>query len=387
MSTTITQIEESLSGMMHGGTLNKVRNRYALYERVANTLLTRLDPVETIRLQALSQLVHDDLQDYTLPSDYKKLIDLFPVEDRTSSERAARVYAEPFGAELALRNKQISIEAKEGVKYIRINWRDTGAKALHTMNSLTDNGTIAIVGTASGLKATTLHKLSGSASIEFDLAVSGDGIQGTGLTAVDLSSWDEISDFIIPVYLGSVSALTSITFIFGNDLTANYWTCVAQTTQADGTAFRVGWNFILCPWQTATETGTVAPATIDAFKITFAMTAAITNVRVDNILVSLGRFFDIKYYSQFAFKNSAGTWLGKPTADTDSVVLLGTALQIYLLECVVAMAQQMEGKDSGFDINWARQELADLYQRYRAEHPSEAKQNVGRYWNLGNFRR
>ena len=43
------------------------------------------------------------------------------------------------------------------------------------------------------------------------------------------------------------------------------------------------------------------------------------------------------------------------------------------------MAQQMEGKDSGFDINWARQELADLYQRYRAEHPSEAKQNVGRY--------
>jgi len=387
MSTTITQFEENLSAMMHGGTLNKVRNRYALYERVANTVLTRLDPLETMRLTALTQSVHDDLNDYALPSDYKKLIDIFPVEDRTSSERGARVYAEPFAAELAVRNQQLTIESKEGVKYIRLNWKDKGAKTIHTMDSLTTNGTIAIVGTASGLKATTLHKLSGSSSIEFDSAASGDGIQCTDFTDVDLTDWDEQADFIVPVYFGSVSNITSVSFIFGNDLTTNYWTCVAQTTQSDGTAFRVGWNYLLFPWSTATESGTVVPSTIDCFKLTIATSGAVSNIRVDNILASLGRFFDIKYYSQYSFKDSVGTWLSKPTADTDSVVLIGTALQIYLLECVIAMAQQIEGKDSTFDIQWAKNELAELYQRYRAEHPSEAKPIVGRYWNLGNFRR
>jgi len=387
MSQTIIELEENLTGLAHGGSLKRVRNRNALYERVANTLLSKLDPVETIRLQELSSAVHDDLQNYPLPADYKKIIDIAPVQDRQSSDRASRVLSEPFSAELGLSNKRIAIEALEGVKFLRLDWKDSSAKTLHTMDSLTSNGTISTVGSATGLKANTLYKLSGTASIEFDLVATGDGIQNTTLTSVDLSTEDELGGFIVPVYFGSISNLTSLTFIFGNDLTTQYWTSVAQTTQADGTAFRVGWNFLLFPWSTATETGTVTPSTIDSFKLTVAATGAINNIRVDNILVSLGRIFDLKYYSQYLFKNSGGTWISKPTSDSDSLVLTGTSLQIFTLESLKAIAQQMEGKDSVFDINYANSELPSLYQLYRAEHPSEAKRPVGKYWSTRPFRR
>jgi len=388
MSITVQELKNNLIGMSHGGTLNKVRNFYSLCERAANTMLARLDPVETVREQALTQAVHDDLQNYNLPSDYKKIIDLAPQDDRQSRDRAARRYMEPFAAELNLRNKDIAIEAREGVKFIKINWKSNSAKTLHSMNSLTDDGTISVVGSASGLKINELYKLSGNASIEFDLSASGDGISVLNKTNnVDLENWDEMADFIVPVYFGSVTNFTSLSFLFGNDITTKFWTPTAQTAQSDGTAARIGWNYFLFQWVGATETGTVDPATIDSFKLTIAATGAISNIRVDNILVSLGRFFDLKYYSQYLFRNSAGTWLSQPVSDDDSIILLGTALQIYILECFIACVQQMEGKDMVSDYTWAKNELDDLYRRYRAEHPSEAKKQIGNYWGLPRFKR
>lgn len=388
MSITVGQIKTHLTGMLHGGTLNKVRNVFEAMERGANVTLTKIDPIDTERVQQLTQVVHDDLQNYPIASDYKKTIDIAPVEDRQSRDRAQRVYLEPFAAGLSLRNKVITIESNEGTKFMRINWKSESAQTLHTMDSLTADGTISVVGSATGLKANTLYKLSGSASIEFDLVASGDGIQDLNKTNVlDLEDWDEYADFIVPVYFGSVAKFTSITFIFGNDLTTKYWTSVAQTTQADGTAVKAGWNFFIFPWSTATETGTVNPVTIDSFKLTIAATGAISNIRVDNILVSLGRVFEHKYYSQYIFKNSAGTWISKPTTDDDTCILTGTALEIYMRETVAAMAQQMEGKDSEFDLRWTASELAVLYPRYRKEYPSQSKPIVGSYTSTPRFKR
>ena len=385
MSSTVQQIKSSLTGMNGGASVDDIVNLYELMERAANTMLAKIDPLDTIRLQSLSQFVHDDLQNYALPSDYKKVIDLANVEDRQSTDRAQRVAVEPFAANIALRNKEISIEALEGVKYVRINWKDLTAITLHTMDSLTANGTISVVGSATGLKANTQYKLSGTASIEFDLVATGDGIQNTTLTAVDLTDEDEIADIIIPVYLPTTSGITSFTFIMGNDLTTNYWTSTAQTTQADGTAFRAGWNFLLFPWSTATETGTVAPATIDSFKLTVAATAAKNNIRVDNILVSTGRLFDLKYYSQYIFKNSSGTWISIPTTDDDTCILAGTEIQIFLLECLIAIYQQMRVKEK--DYNFSKIELNDLYRRLRGEHPSQSKPLTDKYWGTPSFYR
>ena len=384
----ITQAKEHLTGMLHGGSLNKVRNIDSIFERAANTMLLKLDPVDTIRTQPLSNTIHDDIFNYSLPSDYKKIIDLIPQDNRNNSDNALRNTANYFDVQKAIKQKRVSIEGSEGSKIIRVNWRSRSGKILTTVNSLTDNGTWSAVGTASNLAQDTIFKKSGNGSIKFDVSALGDGIQNTTLSAVDLTNEDVVADVFAWFYVKNstdLANINSISIIWGNDLTTAYWTGVAQTTQADGSAFQVGWNLIKIPWSTATETGTVAPATIDSAKITFDVDGAITQLRVDNIIFSIGRNFDFKYYSKYIFKNSSGTLLSKPTSDDDTVLLDNDAIQIWLLETLIACAQQIEGVDSGFDINWAERELygsgdkPGLYKKYRVEYPSMSKCAIG-YW-------
>lgn len=371
--------------MGHSSTLGKVRNKYEMYERAASIFLQKAKPLETMRTAALASTVHDDFYFYALPSDYNSLIDLYPQDNRTSWDMAYRRLAGQFDLEKAIKERTISIEGSEGSKIIKINWRSRQGKVLHTMNSVTANGTWSAVGSATGLKANTIFKVSGSASIEFDLVASGDGIQNTTMTAVDMTDEDEVADVFVWLYFPSVP--TSVSAVWGNDLTTNYWTSTAQTTQADGTAFKVGWNILKFPWSTATETGTVAPATIDSFKLTIASSSAMNNVRVDNIVFSIGRNFDLKYYTKYFFKNSAGTYISIPTTNDDTVLVDNDSLPLFLFELLKAMAHQVEGTDSNFDLQYAQAELAELYPSFRSEYPDQRKKAVGRTTSGPRFQR
>ena len=398
----ITEVKEHLIGIGHSGTLNKVRNLEAALERGANTMLAKIDPIETERIQGLASVVHDDVYNYSLPSDYKKLIDLYPQDDRMSWDTAQRTYLERFDRRKGISQKNLTIESNNGTKFIRINWRTRAGKTLNAMNDVDDNGTWSAVATASGVAQDTITKYTGGGAVRVDLAASGDGIQNTTMTALDLTDDDEVADIFLLFYVKNstdLANLTSVTFRWGNDLTTNYWTGVAQTAQADGTAFQVGWNLVKVPWSTATETGTVAPATVDSARITFAILAAISDIRVDNIIFSIGRNFDIKYYSQYAIRNSAGTWLAKTTDDNDNVVFEGTSYQIFLHECGIAIAHQVEGSDAAFDLAFHRralngnpdspdpEERMGLYAKYRSEFPSQSKKAITVYSSGPRFKR
>lgn len=374
---TVSQIKQHLTGLGHGGTLNKVRNIDEMLERSAAQFLLKVHPLESIRVGSLTGTVHDNFYDYSLQSDFGAMIDLIPQDNRQTWDSAYRSPSGAFDLQKAIRNKVVSIEGRDGTKMIRINWKSRQGKTLNTMDSLTANGTWSSVGSAANLKANSIFKVSGNASIEFDLVATGDGIQNTTMSEVDMTDEDETADIFIPIYLPSVP--TSITAIWGNDVTTNYWTSTAVTTQADGTAFRVGWNTIKFSWSTATESGTVDPTAIDAFKLTVTNATAMNNIRVDNIIFSIGRNFDMKYYSKYLYKNSAGTYLSKPSTDDDYVTIDNDTLPIYLFECLTDMAHQMEGTDSAFDLNFASGKLKELYPAYKGLYPSQAKKQAGRY--------
>lgn len=398
MGITVGQFKESLTAELHGGTLSKVRNVEAMLERAANTMLMKVDPIDTERIIPLTQAVHDQVYNYTLATDYKKIIDLYPQDNRTFLDSSHRKYARAFDLKKAFAEKTISVESSEGTKFLRINWPTVSPKLVNAMDSTTANGTWTAITGASGLVADALYKITGSASLRFNLTASGGGLQNTTMQQIDLSSWDEEADFFIWFYFPAVSALTSITGIWGNDLTTNYWTSVAQTAQADGTAFKIGWNLIRFPWSTASETGTVVPTAIDSFKFTIQSTGAISNVRTDNIVVSLGRMFDMKYYSKYILKNSAGTWISRTTTDDDVIVLDSDAIQLYHLETLIAAAQQVEGSDSSFDITFANRQLhgdptavsiegrLGLYRLYKGENPSQSKKATNRWFSPPRFR-
>lgn len=387
---TYDEIRANLGGLLHGGDADDLSEVELMFERSANTLLAKIDPMETIRTAALSNVVHDDVFNYALPSDFKSLIDIYPQDNRDSNDKAIRISAAPFDLQKMIKDKKVSIEGSEGSKILRINWRSRQGKVLNTMNTYNGNGTWIAVGSATSIATDTIFKVSGSGSVKFNLVATGDGISNIGMTAVDLTDEDEVADVFVWVYLPSVP--TSLTARWGNDITTKYWTAVAQTTQSDGTDFRVGWNLIKFPWSTATETGTVAPATIDSFKLTVANSTAISGIRVDNIIFSIGRNFDIKYYSKYLAQNSSGTWISRTSDDTDVCTLDSDAIQIYHLENLIAAAQQQES--GAVDITWAKQELngnplstdknerMGLYAKYRAKYPSMAKRVVSNYGGL-----
>ena len=387
----IGESKDNLSGLLHGADVDDLESWALLYERTANNLLTNITPIDTQRTVPLVQAVHDDIYNYPLPSDFRELVDLYPQDNRESFDTAIRRSSRIFDLRKAIHDKEVAIEGSEGTKFIRINWKGRQASTLHNMDSVTANGTWSVVGTATGLQANSIFKMTGSASIEFDAVVDGDGIQNSDMTAVDMTDEDEVADVYVWMYFGAVSALTSVSAIWGNDLTTNFWTAVAQTTQADGTAFKVGWNLLRFPWSTASQTGTVDPATIDSFKLTIDRTAQIDNIRVDNIIFSIGRNFDIKYNSKFLFKNSAGVWISKPTDDTDTINLDNDAINIFQYELLKEAAFEIESSNSGGDIEFANLKLhgdssssdpkmrIGLYGKYARDYPDQMKKVIGSY--------
>lgn len=394
MSYTIGAVKEHMIGLGHSGTLNRVRNFEAMCERVANTMLSKVKPLELMYIAELAQPIHDQIYDYALQTYFSSLIDVYPVDNRDSLDQGDREYAETFDRRKAIDRNKISIESKNGVKFARIDWPVNAPTVVNAMDSLTANGTWSVVASAANLKIDTLRKMSGTASIEFDVVASGDGIKNTTMTQLNLSAIDGEGDFFLWMYFPTITKLTSISAKWGNDLTLKYWTSVAQTTQADGSAFVAGWNLVRFPWSSATETGVVDDTTIDSFQITVASTGAIAQIRVDNIVVSLGRYFDIKAYSKFLFQDTSGNWEARPTVNSDSdvVMLDADAYQIFLMELLIAMAQQVEGTESAFDVQFAEKALygdpqspstkgrIGLYRLYTNEQPDQRKKVSAKFY-------
>lgn len=386
----LSAIKESLIGMSHGGTLNKIRNQEALFERAASKFLAQVKPMEVMRTAGLANTIHDDVYNYSLPSDYGYLIDLIPEDNRTHWDMAFRKQAGTFDLTKAIKNRTLSIEGSEGSKVLRVNWRNRAPKVLNSMNSYNGNGTWIAVGTASGIETDEITKRSWSGSVRFDLAASGDGISNIGMSQIDMTDEDEVATAFLHLYIptsADLAKITSVSLLFGNDITTAYWTATAQTTQADGSALRVGWNELKFEWNTATETGTVAPSTIDSAKITFVTTGAIANLRIDNLTFSIGRNFEMKYYSKYLYKNSSGIFISRPTSDDDYVLVDNDSLPIYLLFCLIEIAQQVEGTDSAFDISFAKQELKELLPTFRSEYPDQRKKTQVSYGGLPRWRK
>lgn len=377
----ISRIDEHLIGMGHSGSLAKVRNKEAMYERAAAFFSLKHKSLEQIRTMGLVSTIHDNFYNYALPDDFGSIIDLMPQDDRTAWDKAYRTLAGEFDLQKAIREKTLSIEGSEGVKIARINWRSRQGKVLNACNGVTDNGTWGAVGGTTGIQKDSITKISGGSSVRFSLAATGNGIQNTTMAVEDFTDEDEVADVFVWLYLPTIAAFTSVTAKWGENLTSKYWTSVAQTLQADGSAIRAGWNLIKFPWATATETGTVDPTAIDSFSLTLATTGAIANVRMDNIVFSIGRNFDIKYYSKYLFKDATtGAYISGPNENSsdDWVLIDNDTLPAFLMEALTAMAHQLEGTDSAFDLNFARQQLQDVYPILKGQTPNMTKRAAGR---------
>ena len=113
----------------------------------------------------------------------------------------------------------------------------------------------------------------GSGSMKFNVVVSGTSATLTStVNNFDLTPFQTIGHFKFWLYLQATTHFTSISLKFGTTASA-YW-LQSATTQADGSAFVIGWNEIDLPWSTATEVGSPDYTNMDYFQFILTYTGA-----------------------------------------------------------------------------------------------------------------
>lgn len=381
MTVLISDFKTRLQSKIHGSSLNKVQDVYNLIYEGAGNFLLRVDAQESIRSSLLSNALYDQVYNYTAPADLKgdKVIDFRPQANRTSGDNFNAVYSEEFD-----RNKfggDFTVENKNGVKSLRIAKTLYSGVTLNDSNTLTENGTWAATASAQNLAADTFYKLSGSASLRFDLAASGSTgyIENSTMTAVDASSIKNNGAIFIPVYLSTAANVTSVALRWGSS-SSDYYS-VTVTTTTDATAFVDGWNILRFDWYNLTPTGTPVDTAIDYLRVTLAYNGTATPYcRVDNIVARRGELYETIYYSKYLFRSSAGVWKDKPTADDDYIILDTEAANCLLYEVAEIVGQELQGEDATFDITYLTNKKKEAWGTYLSTYKSQSMKPATPYY-------
>jgi hypothetical protein len=340
LSITLADLKSDIASMMKGTSVKQITDFYSTAAAAANRMLARIDPEETRRTSTLTSPFFDNVQDYVLVDDFKRMIDIRPQanlrQDMPGLSNFGQTSPKQFSQRLD--SNSFSIRWNNAVRTLRAQRLPAGN--VNTMDEfdVTISGSAAISegswspeADISGLYAEPLNYVQGLGSLGFNLSGAtgaGDIVNTTGpatdLSAFNNEDWSMIY-FYIPV--GYSSRFTSFSLRRGSSASAYIEQTV--TTKADGTAFSDGWNYLVFNWATGTTTGSPAQTgttanTYRRFQVNYSAGAAISGCLIDSWTDSFGQLYEIEYYSEYMFRTAAGVWIQKPTLDTD-LVNVGTA--------------------------------------------------------------
>ena len=331
-------------------------------------------------MTALTNGLYDQTYRYAAPTDLKKdrVVAVRPQDESDLSEVFVLSGTDQFDRYKT--SGTMAVEDNNGVRTLRISKSLTAGATLHTMDSITANGTWAASGDASNLEVDTVNKVSGSGSLRFDLAAAGSSglLTNSTMTAVDLSTYGSGYSGLMYVYVPS-TAITAVTLRWGSDA-SNYYSSAATTTH-DGVAISAGWNLFRFDRASATTTGTPVTTAIDYARLAFTYDGTATlAVKVDALVFRIPTPYDVVYYSKCLFKNSSGTRIAIPTADTDTVELDSDGISCLLYEAARLVSQEIGGEDSAADAAFFRKERDDVWAAYKTGNPSASRRRRNTYY-------
>ena len=322
----------------------------------------------------------------------EKLIDFRRQVNRPTNERWLLVDDVDFDRKKSVSHYRVAVRDENFGKLLRIDGLDTAkSRVLHTCESLTGNGTWAATADASNLTLDNDNYITGGGSLNFDMATGAATgyIENSTMTQVDLTDYDEIGSIFVWVYIPDYSdaqgdTVTNFILRWGND-SSNYWSRTI-TTNNEGATFRDGWNLLRFDWNGATETGTVAPATVDYLRLTITKStdlAADTDWRVDNFIARIGEIYDVVYYTKYGWQTSALAYIEESTAATDLLVADTDEIEGISFKAAELAAQELKDYD---DMKMHRFDYEEWKKKYEANNPSEALKKRRQYAPLPRYR-
>lgn len=356
-------------------------------------MLLRIDPFDTIQQQRIDNAIYDHVYNYTAPTDMKgtdRIVDIRPIGPRNKRDSIS----ETFGREFDIKKGKGSctVEVVNGQKTLRIS-KHTGPYSL-----LQDFDAVYPYITGSGDIATSsfvtdyLDYVSGQAAMDFTLS----GATGIGSIIIQTPTSFDLTKLLNEGALfewikipNANTRLTSIDLEWGSDQ-SNYWHYTATKPQGRIAWDNNAWDLVLHDWTQATQVGSPVITALTYFKITFNYTpgATIVNCKIDSLTASLGKAYEILYYSQNIFQD-ATTGLNKeiPTADSDVIQLDQAAFNIFFYEVLKLVYWDIQGHNMETDMQKITYELegdgrvlrgnlvanrAGLYRDYIETNPSQS---------------
>lgn len=358
---------------------------YNLFSEAANNLLSKIDPLETIRHGEVD--VFDGIYDYTSPTDLKgkKILDIRPQVNRLVTDNVSQSYIEDFDRDKE--DQKFSVEFDEGSKFIR--YKNNVGNSI-TVDDVEDTDWTG-AGGASNVEVDTILYSEASASLRFDIGATGGYVENTSLTSVDLSDHENKSTLYRWVYFPDSTIISSVALRIGSS-SSNYFTITGAIAFG---SIKNGWNLYKFEWNGATETGTTVTTAMVYERLTIVSTALDTDIRIGRLESKLPVPSEFVYYSNALFRPASGaTWLTTPTDDTDIVNLESEAENIFINECCVLIADDLQQYD---DMRKFMQKLGirddgtltgeGLYGDYKRNKPSEAIKPQSTYYKVNRIRK
>lgn len=391
---TIQDVFTRLSGMLHGTNLDVLSDQYGVINQAASQILLDLDPLETVRIQQLTNPIYNQVYDYAVPEDLKmnRVIDIRPQINRSPNDKFVQLYNQDFDLyKQSTWSNSLTIQFNTGVQTIRLNAPALPqGVVLNTANEVDTNGTWTVTG-GSNLHQNFQTFISAPACLAFDVPSAANPstayLENSDMEAIDLTDYVNQGAIFFWVYLPVAANFTSINIRWGEN-SSNYWDRTLTTTSTGG-EFVNGWNLMQANWYGSTETGTPDPEQTTYLRISYTYNGtAMNGIGLDNIVCKLGQFFEIEYYSKYLFSNAAGAFIERASTPTDTINLDVSTENIFLWKAAEIAAQQL--LDVGvttFDIPYYQKNYADSLFLYQRKFPSQVQKAQTSYYSIPNFNR
>jgi hypothetical protein len=190
---------------------------------------------------------------------------------------------------------------------------------------------------AVNLGTSSAFKKEGDKSIKFDINVGASAlnrasVRKTFTPSLNLKTYENKGSFTLWLYIQQTDNLTSISLNWATDAANYYKTTI--TTQADGSSFAIGWNFLKFNWKDATIIGSPDPENISYIQLDIDYNSSFTssnNWFLDDIKVLVYDPIVLKYYTNLVVKDASESLKSSITATTDDVLIIQNELSLSLI--------------------------------------------------------
>jgi len=387
MAKNINSVIVDLNRKVSPGNVNQSKNIFGTLSEAGRDLLSVIKPKELSRRVIIENALYDQVNRFHCPDDLdqKLVMQVYRLDGNrnidTFYHEVHQTTNRRFDQHRIGDKNMITIEWDQGVKFIKLSnlnnneYNANDGLTIHTMDSITENGSWNVFGNVVDLITDNLTYVAGSGSLRFDINTSSNtgGIQNFTLKPFNLKDFLMVGKIFTWLNLPNINQLQTVTLEMFSSAGNGY--SITVNSPHDTTSFQEGQNllgFTLDP-SVMNTIGTPDPSNLNQIKFTFVTngTLLMNDVRIDNVVARKGVVYGIQYISKNIFRDINGLWKEDPTVGSDEVMLEYEAYQLYVNQAAINLGEEIFTEKSSSKLDRMKVDLLKDYAQYKKNYKAE----------------